>query len=144
VVTWRHRPDGPATVDDQHDRSTALARFNTAVAVGITKGVSTMWAAYLLAAVALVSLPAAIATGDPVVIVAWSSSVFLQLVFLPILAVGQSVIARAADQRAVDTYRDTEAILAELTEVREQLAATRDLIRAEAGDNGDQRSTPDR
>lgn len=122
---WRHRADGPATVNDQRNRSTAVARFNATVAVAVTNGVGTMWAGYAFAALALVSLPAAIGSGDPVVLVQWLSSVFLQLVLLAVLAVGQKVQGKAADQRAADTYRDTEAILAELAEIRLELAATR-------------------
>jgi hypothetical protein len=49
-----------------------------------------MWAAYIFAAIALISLPAAIRTGDSLVIVAWVAQTFLQLVLLSIIMVGQS------------------------------------------------------
>ena len=68
----------------------ALARFNQKVAVKITNAVSTMWAAYIFAGIALISLPAAIRTSDSLVIVAWVAQTFLQLVLLSIIMVGQS------------------------------------------------------
>lgn len=59
-----------------------------------------MWCAYAFAALALVSLPAAIASRNPVIIVQWISTIFLQLVLLSIIIVGQNVQAEATDQRA--------------------------------------------
>jgi hypothetical protein len=44
------------------------ARFNQWFAVKVTTGVGTMWCAYALAALALVSLPAAITSGSAVMI----------------------------------------------------------------------------
>lgn len=119
----RRQAAGPATVDGQHDRSNPLARFNATLAVAITKAVGSMGCAYLFALIALVSLPSAIASGDPVVVVQWLSSVFLQLVLLAVILVGGNVAAAAADKRAVDTFADTEAILTELVKLRADLAA---------------------
>ena len=67
----------------------AITRFNQKIAVKITNAVSTMWAAYIFAGIALISLPAAIRTGDSLVIVAWVAQTFLQLVLLSIIMVGQ-------------------------------------------------------
>jgi hypothetical protein len=108
------RMDGPPKVAD----ATAAApgapwytRFNAALAVKITRGVGTMWCAYAFAALALVSLPSAIRSGDPVTIVSWISQTFLQLVLLSIIIVGQNVLAAAADMRAEATYQDADAVL---------------------------------
>ena len=68
----------------------AISRFNQKVAAKITRAVSTMWAAYIFAAIALISLPAAIHSGDSLVIVAWLAQTFLQLVLLSIIMVGQA------------------------------------------------------
>ena len=68
----------------------AFSRFNQKLAVKITSAVSTMWAAYIFAAIALISLPAAIRSGDSLVIVAWIAQTFLQLVLLSIIMVGQA------------------------------------------------------
>lgn len=107
-----HRANrAPVLTDEQHDRSHPVARFNAALAVAITKAVGSMWCGYFFAAIALISLPSAIASGDPVVMVQWLSSVFFQLVLLSVIMVGQNVAAAAADKRSIDTYLDVEAIL---------------------------------
>ncbi len=77
-----------------------LGRFNTWLAVKITRSVGSMWCAYLFAAIALVSLPAAIQTHNSVIIVSWIAQTFFQLVLLPIIIVGQNVLAAASDARA--------------------------------------------
>lgn len=80
-----------------------VGRFNTYLAVLITKSVGTMWAAYLFAIIALVSLPQSIQAllkGDTVTAVIWLSQSFLQLVLLPIIIVGQNVISASQDARA--------------------------------------------
>ena len=78
----------------------ALGRFNTSLALIVTKSVGTMWAAYAFTALALISLPAAIASRSPIIIVAWIAQTFLQLVLLPIIIVGQNVISASQDARA--------------------------------------------
>ena len=90
----------PVKVADVMPRGNPIARFNTWLAVKVTKGVGTMWCAYAFAALALVSLPAAILSGNPVVLVSWISQTFLQLVLLSIIIVGQNVLAAASDKRA--------------------------------------------
>ena len=78
-----------------------LGRFNTWLAVRITTVVGSMWCAYAFALLALISLPAVIRSGDPLIIVAWIAQTFLQLVLLPIIIVGQNVQAAATDARAL-------------------------------------------
>jgi hypothetical protein len=75
-------------------------RFNTRVALGITRAVGSMWCAYAFAALALISLPAALRSGNTIVIVAWIAQTFLQLALLPIIIVGQNVQAAASAARA--------------------------------------------
>lgn len=87
-----------------------LSAFNTRLAVGITQTVGTMWTAYLFGLIALVSLPAAIASRDVIVIVAWIAQTFLQLVLLPIIIVGQNVIQSANDARAEADHETLVAI----------------------------------
>jgi hypothetical protein len=88
----------------------AFARFNTWLAVRITKTVGSMWMAYAFAALALISLPAAIQSGNTIVIVAWIAQTFLQLVLLPIIIVGQNVIQAANDQRAEADHETLTAV----------------------------------
>ncbi len=84
--------------------------LNGRLAVLITNLVGTMWCAYLFAAIALISLPAAI-RGGTAVLISWIAQTFLQLVLLSVIMVGQKVAAQASDKQAEQTYKDTEAIL---------------------------------
>jgi len=90
--------------------SGVLGGFNTWLAVHITRTVGTMWVAYLFALLALISLPAALATGETIVIVAWIAQTFLQLVLLPIIMVGQNVIQAANDARAEADHATLSAV----------------------------------
>jgi hypothetical protein len=87
-----------------------VGRFNTRLALGITKSVGTMWVAYLFAGLALISLPAAIASGETIIIVSWIAQTFLQLVLLPIIIVGQNVIQAANDARAEADHETLTAV----------------------------------
>ena len=81
----------------------SIGRFNTWLAVLVTKTVGTMWAAYVFVVIGLVSLPQAFKAfinGDTVTGIAWLSQSFLQLVLLPIIIVGQNVISASQDARA--------------------------------------------
>lgn len=84
--------------------------FNSKLAVKITNVVGTMWCAYVFAALALTSLPAAIRGGLPTFI-AWLAQTFLQLVLLSIIMVGQKVAAEKSDKQLEQTYYDAEALL---------------------------------
>ncbi len=94
-----------------------VGRINTRIAVIITKSVGSMWCAYLFAALALISLPAAISTQNPIVIVGWIAQTFLQLVLLPIIIVGQNVQSAAADARAESDHETLQAIYTLTSEV---------------------------
>ena len=107
--------------------------FNAKFAVLVTRLVGTMWCAYLFAALALISLPAAIRSHSQVVIVSWISQTFLQLVLLSVIIVGQNVLARAADKRAEATYNDADAVLHEAVKLQEHLLA-QDAVLEELAD----------
>jgi hypothetical protein len=96
--------------------------FNSWLAVRITAIVGTMWCAYAFAALALISLPAALSTGQLIVIVAWIAQTFLQLVLLSIIIVGQNIAAASSDKRAESTYLDAEAVLVEAQQIQQHLA----------------------
>jgi hypothetical protein len=87
-----------------------VGEFNNRVGLMVTKGVGTMWAAYLFAALALISLPAAIASRSAIIIVAWIAQTFLQLVLLPIIIVGQNVISASQDARAEADHETLTAL----------------------------------
>jgi hypothetical protein len=78
--------------------------FNQKIASKITSFVSTMRCAYIFAAIALISLPAAIKSGDPIVIVAWVAQTFLQLVLLSIIMVGQDASSKGMQQKIDETH----------------------------------------
>ena len=82
----------------------AFTNFNKRLAAKITAMVSTMWCAYIFAAIALISLPSALKTGSTVVIVAWVAQTFLQLVLLSIIMVGQSVQSQSVEQKINETH----------------------------------------
>ena len=96
--------------------------LNDRIGLAITKSVGNMWAAYLFVGLALISLPAAIASGNELVIVAWIAQTFLQLVLLPIIIVGQNLQAAESEKRAIATYDDAGAILAEAKQLQEHLS----------------------
>ena len=87
----------------------------------ITKGVGTMWAAYVFFLLSLVSLPAVIMQGDPVLIVSWIAQTCLQLVLLPIIIVGQNIQAASSERRAILTYEDSAAVLEEANQIQKHL-----------------------
>ncbi len=81
-----------------------ISSFNKKLAASITSMVSTMWCAYIFAAIALISLPGAIKSGDTIVIVSWVAQTFLQLVLLSIIMVGQSVQSESVEQKITETH----------------------------------------
>ena len=84
--------------------------INERIGLFITKTVGTMWCAYAFALLALVSLPAALASGQLIIIVAWIAQTFLQLVLLSIIMVGQDLQSRHSEIRAeLDFETNTKA-----------------------------------
>ena len=79
-------------------------KFNQYIAQKITSVVATMWCAYIFAAIALISLPTAIKSGDIIVIVSWIAQTFLQLVLLSIIMVGQNVQSKSVEQKIDETH----------------------------------------
>jgi uncharacterized membrane protein len=91
--------------------------FNAHLAVFLTKKFGSMGMFYLLIVwmfgwIALATLGVGLFKQDPYpfVFLLFLSNV-VQLLSLPILAVGQQVLSRASDKQAQQTYKDAEAIL---------------------------------
>jgi hypothetical protein len=118
---------GPVRVADQHGTGSAVARFNTRVAILVTKIVGSMWCAYAFGIMDLFSLPAAI-HGGAATLIAWIAQTFLQLVLLSIIMVGQNVQADAADKRAEATYHDVSVLLHENAQLQAHLVAQDRLL----------------
>ena len=136
METRRHR--APKGLQQPAEAPGLLERFNDRLGVAITHGVGTMWCAYVFAIIALISLPEAVKGGvGP--LIAWIAQTFLQLVLLSIIMVGQRVEGAAAENRAIDTYKDAEALLAEAVAIQKHLlaqdAALQRLLQAGAGGN---------
>lgn len=131
-ITFDHRPHpriadrakaGPPTTTDEH------VGINGRIALALTAAVGTMWCAYAFAALALVVLPEALG-GGLLTLVQWVSQTFIQLVMLSVIVVGQNILARASDKRAVMTYRDAEATFHEAGQIQAHLAAQDTAINA--------------
>ncbi len=126
-------------VQQQIHGASWIGRLNTRLAVLITRVVGSMWCAYAFALLALISLPAAISTHDPIIMVAWIAQTFLQLVLLPIIIVGQNVQAAASDARAESDHKTLLAIhtlTAQVHDIAEQQTKILEIIeqRSEKGD----------
>lgn len=119
--------DRPVRVADMLPTGSAVNRFNTKVALVVTRVVGSMWCAYAFALFDLISLPEAIRGGTSTV-VSWVAQTFLQLVLLSVIMVGQNVQADAADRRAEATFHDASATLHEVAHVQGHLAAQDELL----------------
>ena len=109
VPEHRHRLFANAAAQAQVHGTGSIGRVNQWLAVTITNAVGTMWCAYLFAALTLVSLPAAIRSHDPVILVSWLSQTFLQLVLFSIIIVGQNVQAAAGQARAEANHENVDS-----------------------------------
>jgi len=109
-----------------HVTSDEHVGFNGRIAVMITNLVSTMWCAYAFGILALISLPTAI-RGGTATLISWIAQTFLQLVLLSVIMVGQKVAAQASDKQALQTYKDTEALLKMQDEVHRLIEINNDL-----------------
>ena len=74
-----------------------MEKFNNWLALKLTAFVGSMWCAYLFCLIALVSLPATIATHNLMFIIAWLAQTFLQLVLLSVIMVGQNLKANESE-----------------------------------------------
>lgn len=119
----QHAKSGPPTTAAEH------VGVNGRIALGLTTAVGTMWCAYAFAGLALVVLPQALA-GGLLSLVQWVSQTFIQLVMLSVIMVGQNILSRASDKRAVMTYNDAEATFHEAEQIQAHLQRQDDAINA--------------
>ncbi|HET7338747.1 MAG TPA: hypothetical protein VFK22_04310 [Candidatus Dormibacteraeota bacterium] len=107
-----------------------VGRFNTWLAVTVTRSVGTMWAAYLFTLIAIGGAVAVITqnaflTALSVLI----SQTFLQLVLLPIIIVGQNVISEAQDARAEADHLTLTTLHAINVQQLEILRQSREMLK---------------
>ena len=102
------------------------------LALGITSRVGTMWCAFIFAVLALISAPAALTSGNLIVIISWITQTFLQLVLLPVILVGQNLQSRHSEARAELEYqaalaaeKNTEWLKRNLKIINDNLLKTR-------------------
>jgi hypothetical protein len=111
---------GPPKVADQHSGG-----INGKIALRLCAVVGTMQAAYAFAVLALLALPGVLGfnwfPSRTLLIVAWISQTFVQLVMLAVLQLGQNLLGVAADARAEATYKDAEAILTDCLQLQQHL-----------------------
>ena len=124
-VLFHYEPHQPRNVNRLHEAEQAASGFNTRVAVALTKGVGTMWTAYAFVVLAFIGLFAILGLLNPIVslLVAWASQTFLQLVFLPIILVGQNVLGRKAELQAEEQFRTTMSTYHDIEQVMNHLSA---------------------
>lgn len=96
---------------------------NERVAVFVTKHVSTMYCAYVFTILAIWG-GLGVDWHNSLQVVQWVSQTFLQLVFLPIILVGQAVLSKASDLQAREMH---DAVLEELQDAREARQVLLDL-----------------
>ena len=125
----RHEPQNANEV------SKSKMRFQDRLALRITLLVGTMTTAGIFALISLFALPDAIKSHNIIIIVAWVSQAFLQLVLLPIIIVGQNLQGQHTEVRAEEefettttSYHDLEHILKHLDAQDEELLKQSKLI----------------
>ncbi len=123
AVTFEYQPHpriaarkkaGPAKTPDEHVGITGK------IALAVTTAVGTMWCAYAFALLALLVVPQAVG-GGMLTLIQWISQTFIQLVMLSVIMVGQNILGRVSDKRAVETYEDAEATLHEAQQIQAHL-----------------------
>jgi hypothetical protein len=126
-VLFHHEPHlhEPRNANRLQEAEQAASGFNTRVAVALTKGVGTMWTAYSFAVLAVIGLFAILGLLTPIIalLVAWASQTFLQLVFLPIILVGQNVLGRKSELQVDEQYRTTMSAYHDIEQILNHLSA---------------------
>jgi hypothetical protein len=120
-IAERKKAGPPRTTDEN-------VGLNGRIALLVTGVVGTMWCAYAFAILALVALPSALKSGDPLALIQWISQTFIQLVLLSVIIVGQNIQSKASDKRSEMTYKDAEAIFHEAKEIQDHLQAQDEAI----------------
>jgi uncharacterized membrane protein len=108
--------------------------FNGRLGAGITKAVGTMWAFYIAVVVMgiwMIFAELGLIAFDkyPFAFLLFIGNV-VQLLLMFVIMVGQQVLGRASDKRALQTYQDAEAILHECNELQKHLFTQDEVINA--------------
>ena len=131
-IQFEHRPHPRIAERTKAGPPTSQAEavgVNGRIALTLTTVVGTMWCAYAFAGLALVVLPEALG-GGILPFVQWVSQTFIQLVMLSVIMVGQNIMGRASDKRAVMTYKDADATFHETEQIQAHLRQQDEAINA--------------
>lgn len=124
---YRHQPHPyqPKNPNATHQAEQHAAGFNTWLAVAITRLVGNMWTAYCFTLLSLIGLLGLLGWLNPFtfLLATWLSQQFLQLVFLPILSVGQGTLSRKQEIQADETYQTAMKIYHNDAQMTEHLKA---------------------
>ena len=125
LFTHSPHPHIPKNVNELHKLEHEASDFNNKIAVILTKRVGSMYTAYSFSVLAIVGLLAIFGILPPIVtvLVVWFSQTFLQLVFLPILSVGQNVLGRKSEIQADEAFNTTQKSYHEIEEIIQHLSA---------------------
>lgn len=111
IYTHENHPHQPRTItrEDVHEAHKQRGGLNAAIAILLTRGVATMWCAYLFAALAVVGLLGLFGWLNPFIflLTTWVSQQFLQLVLLSVIMVGQGLLGRHAEMVSEEGYKTT-------------------------------------
>ena len=102
--------------------------FQERIALTITKGIGSMYCAYIFTIIALISLPDALAAGKAAII-SWIAQTFLQLVLLSIIMVGQNVESKHSELRADADYEVNIKAEKEVEEIKKTLEEIKLLLK---------------
>lgn len=122
LYTHPARAYQPNNVNALHQDEQVASGLNTQLAVWLTRHIGTMTCAYLFATIGIGSL-IGVFTGNVLLAAVCGSlsSYFLQLVLLPILAVGQNVLARKQELQADEMFTTTQQSFADIEHIVQHL-----------------------
>jgi len=66
--------------------------------------------------------------GGLLTFIQWVSQTFIQLVMLSVIMVGQNILGRVSDKRAIETYEDAELTLHEAQQIQAHLKVQDEAI----------------
>ena len=126
-VLFRNEPhqQQPRNVNLLHETEQAASGFNSRLAVALTKGVGTMWTAYIFTVLAIIGLFGLLGWLNPFtfLLATWVSQQFLQLVLLPVIMVGQNVLGLKAELLADEQFHTTMSTYHDIEQIMQHLSA---------------------
>jgi len=122
MLLFQHRkhPHELQNANALHKLEQEVSGINTKIAVALTRAVGTMPTAYIFAILAILGFPGTGAT--PTMYVQWVSQTFIQLVMLPVLAVGQQVLGRHQEIMAEQQFKTTENTYHDIEQIIQHLS----------------------